>query len=162
MRDHSNKIFKSFCNFSPSSLLRTRKKHLEEWVEWFYVDWVTKRLVSLTLMLCLSNDSLLTPQITSQSPLISSHLVFNPFDEKGNSGIDARPSRSCAAISPAGYTMYTVPAIGILADHWTATISLTGVFASPWKSCTHHRLVQFISIILFTGFFWYYGNLHHL
>ena len=131
-------------------------------MEWFYVDWVTKRLVSLTLMLCLSNDSLSTPQVTSQIPLISIYLVFNPFDEKGNSGIDARPSRSCAAISPAGYTMYTVPAIGILANHWTTTISFTGVFASPWKSCTQHRLVYFISVISFTGFFGHYGNLHYL
>ena len=145
VRDYSNKIFKSFCGLS-------RNKHLEDWMEWFYVDWVTKRLVSLTLMLCLINDSLLTPQITTELsdihfPLcklrlsVILHLVFNPFDEKGNSGIDTRPSWSCAAISPAGYTMYIVPAIGILENHWTATISLTGVFASPWKSCTQHRLV---------------------
>ena len=50
-------------------------------MEWFYVDWVTKRLVSLTLMLCLINDSLLTPQITSQSPLILISL-FASFDSQ--------------------------------------------------------------------------------
>ena len=50
-------------------------------MEWFYVDWVTKRLVSLTLMLFLINDSLLTPQITTQSSLIFIS-IFASFDSQ--------------------------------------------------------------------------------
>ena len=50
-------------------------------MECFYVDWVTKWLVSLTLMLFLINDSLLTPQITTQSPLISTS-IFASFDSQ--------------------------------------------------------------------------------